>query len=94
MNTQNINPNTNSSISQTRAILAYMRAGHAITPREARQLYHCDRLGARIKDIERIIGYPPERKFVTVHDLSADGQPVLKKVMSYWLNEEDTATEQ
>ena len=88
MNTTNINPNAKSSLSQTRAILAYMREGNSITPKEARKMFSCDRLGARIKDIERIVGYKPPRAFVHVQDLTADGKPCIKKVMSYWLNPE------
>lgn len=81
----NDNPNPVSSLSQTRAILAYMRAGNTITPREARQMFRCDRLGARIKDIEKLVGYPPLRKLVAVSDYTADGKPTVKRVMSYWL---------
>ena len=88
MSTTNINPNTESSVSQTRAILAYMREGNAITPKYARMKFHCDRLGARIKDIEKIVGYKPPRAYVHVQDLTADGKPCIKKVMSYWLNPE------
>lgn len=88
MSTTNINPNAKSSLSQTRAILAYLREGNTITPRDARKMFRCDRLGARIKDIERIVGYKPPRAFVHVQDLTADGKPCIKKVMSYWLNPE------
>lgn len=86
----NINPNPESSLSQTKAILAWMRAGRTITPKEARVMWHCDRLGARIKDIEKIVGYPPPRQRVEVQDFTADGKPIVKRVMSYWLREEDT----
>ena len=57
----NINDNKNSE-SQTKRILAYLRAGNRITPLEALRKFNCFRLGARIADIEKIIGYAPERK--------------------------------
>ena len=88
MNTTNINPNSQTSLSQTRAILAYMRAGNSITPGEARNLCGSDRLGARIKDIEKIVGYKPPRAYVTVMGKDAEGNPKKKRVMSYWLNPE------
>lgn len=34
-------------------ILAWMRAGHTITQREASERFGCDRLGARIWDLRR-----------------------------------------
>ena len=89
MNKQNIDPNHGSSLSQTKAILEYMQSGHSITPKEARELFGCDRLGARIMDIERKIGYKPPRQYVTVEGLSADGgRNIKKRVMSSWLEPE------
>lgn len=90
MNTTNINPNPQTSLSQTKAILAYMRTGCIITPDVARKKFGSDRLGARIKDIEKIVGYKPPRRMVKVLGKDADGKPKEKRVMSYWLNEEDT----
>lgn len=84
-----INPNRRTTISQTRAILSYMREGRAITPSEARRLCGSDRLGARIMDIEKIIGYKPLRKMVEVIGVDACGNAVKKRVMSYWLRDED-----
>lgn len=84
----NDNPNPGSSRSQTRRILAYMREGHSITPAEARKLFGCDRLGARIMDIERLVGYKPPRRMVDARGLDADGKAVTKRVMSYWLQNE------
>ena len=83
--TANENPNEKSSLSQTRAILAYMREGNSITPGEARRMFGSDRLGARIKDIEKIIGFPPSRSYVTVDGRDAGGHPCKKRVMSYYL---------
>ena len=88
MGKMNVNPNAKNSISQTRAILAYMREGHAVTPRDARRLCKSDRLSARIKDIEKIVGYKPPRKMVWVEDQDAEGNTCLKQVMSYWLEPE------
>lgn len=88
MNKININPNHTESLSQTKAILAYMREGNRITPRDARRMFRCDRLGARIKDIEKIVGYKPPRSMVNVQDFTADGKPCMKRVMSYWLEPE------
>lgn len=84
----NDNPNLKSSRSQTRAILSYMKEGNSITPAEARKLFGCDRLGARIMDIERLVGYKPPRRMVEVTGYDADGRPVRKRVMSYHLEKE------
>jgi len=85
----NVNPNSRTTLSQTRAILSYMRQGRAITPSEARRLYGSDRLGARIMDIEKIVGYKLPRKMVEVAGVDASGNAVKKRVMSYWLRAED-----
>lgn len=85
----NVNPNPRTTVSQTRVILSYMREGRAITPSEARRLCGSDRLGARIMDIEKIVGYKPPRKMVEVTGLDASGNAVKKRVMSYWLRAED-----
>ena len=86
----NDNPNPSTSQSQTRAILAYMRDGHSITPGEARQMFGSDRLGARIKDIEKIVGYKPPRRMVSVMGRDAHGNPKEKRVMSYWLENDES----
>lgn len=85
----NVNPNPRTTVSQTRAILSYLREGRSITPSEARRLCGSDRLGARIMDIEKIVGYKPPRKMVEVAGTDALGNAVKKRVMSYWLNPED-----
>lgn len=85
----NANPNPRATVSQTRVILSYMRQGLAITPSEARRLCGSDRLGARIMDIEKIVGYKPLRKMVEVTGRDALGNAVKKRVMSYWLRDED-----
>lgn len=84
----NDNPNAKTSMGQTRAILQYMREGHAITPGEARKMFGTDRLGARIMDIEKIVGYKPPRKMVKVVGKDVDGNPVVKHVKQYWLEPE------
>ena len=88
MEKTNDNPNERTTLSQTRAILAYMREGNAVTPRDVRELCRCDRLAARIKDIEKIVGYEPPRKRVQVEDFDAEGKPCIKTVMQYWLEPE------
>lgn len=82
------NPNTKVGISQTLAILKYMRQGNAITPADARRLFGCDRLGARIADIEKLTGQRPERKLVSVTGRDPQGRPVKKHVMSYWITQD------
>ena len=77
----NINDNPATSASQTQRILAYMREGNAITPIEALNRFGTMRLGARIKDIERIIGFPPSRSRVSVKN--RNGKDVY--VTRYWL---------
>ena len=80
-NHPNNNENEPSSRSQTRRILEYMLNGGKLTHRKAEKLFKCARLGARIKDIEKIIGYPPLRHFIWVVD--SDGE--RKHVMQYYL---------
>ena len=82
------NPNQRTTLSQTRAILAYMREGNIVTPKDARRLCRSDRLSARIMDIEKIVGYKPPRKLVQVSDFDAEGNPCIKRVMAYWLEPE------
>ncbi len=48
-------------MSQTKQILDYLLHGNKITPKDARRLFRCDRLGARIWDINQMI-YPVEVK--------------------------------
>lgn len=88
MNKTNENPNAKSSISQTRAVLAYMREGNAITPLEALNKFGSLRLSAIIKNIEKIVGFPPPRGYVTVEGRDAQGRPCKKRVMSYYLPDE------
>ena len=78
---ENINDNVATSESQVKKILAYLRSGKKITPGEALDLCGTMRLGARIKDIEEIIGYPPHRDRVQVKN--SYGKEVW--VARYWL---------
>lgn len=73
---QNCNPNEESSLSQAKRILAYMKAGNRITPIDALNLYGCFRLGARIADL-RADGHEIKSEFVTT--------PNGKRVKSYWI---------
>lgn len=89
MKADNYNPNEGTSLSQTKAILAYMKAGHRITDDECRRLFNCNRLGARIMDIEKIVGYPPLRHYIKVVGKDAQGNPRWKRVKEYWLHPEE-----
>ena len=64
----NNNDNIETSNTQKRRILAYMKEGNPITSREARELFGCERLAARIADIEKTLGYPPERRRIRVQN--------------------------
>ena len=81
---ENNDLNALNSASQARQILAYMQKGNRINPLEALRLFDSFRLGARIKDIEEIIGYAPERRRVRVENRY--GKQVY--VQEYWLKEE------
>jgi hypothetical protein len=48
----NNNENVQSSVSQNKMILAYLKEGHSITPLEALKRFGCLRLGARIFDLK------------------------------------------
>ncbi len=78
---QNNNDNPETTASQTSRILSYMLEGHSITPLEALDLFGCFRLGARIKDIEKHLGYAPKRDRVQVKN--RDGK--LVRVARYWI---------
>ena len=80
----NINLNAENSSSQTRQILAWMKAGNRINPMEALRRFGSFRLGARIKDIEEMIGYPPSRQKIQVEN--RQGKTVW--VNEYWLDGE------
>ena len=80
----NINLNAENSSSQTRQILAWMKAGNRINPMEALRRFGSFRLGARIKDIEDLIGYPPSRQKIQVEN--RQGKTVW--VNEYWLEGE------
>ena len=77
----NVNDNAGNSASQTKQILAWMKEGNSINPLQALGLFGCFRLGARIADIERLIGYPPKRERIKVTNHS--GKEVW--VMKYYL---------
>lgn len=79
----NVNDNKKTSASQEKKILNYLLAGNTITPIEALDKFNCFRLGARIKDIEKRLGYPPERKRVKV--TNREGKDVW--VAQYWIEE-------
>ena len=72
----NVNPNEESSLSQAKRILAYMKAGNRITPIEALEKFGSFRLGARIADL-RADGHEIKSEFVMT--------PSGKRVKSYWI---------
>lgn len=78
---KNVNDNAESSRSQTKRILEYLKDGHSITPLEALRMFSCFRLGARIAEISEIVGYKLPRKKVQVRN--AEGKDVW--VMQYTL---------
>ena len=84
----NENPNEKNTLSQTNAILQYMRDGNAITPLEALNKFGAMRLSAIIMKIEKRVGYPPLRRYVEVEGRDAEGRPTKKRVMRYWLPDE------
>lgn len=51
-------------VSQRKAILEYLLTGRSITPRQARELCGCERLGARIYEIRHRLGYKVKMKMV------------------------------
>jgi hypothetical protein len=53
-------------MTQTNAILEFMKTGADLTPLEALNLFGCMRLGARIWDLKRA-GYIIQSAFVTVN---------------------------
>ncbi len=77
----NVNDNADTSASQTKRILAYLKDGNTITPMEALKKFSCFRLGARIAEISEIVGYKLPRKRVQVPN--AEGKEVW--VMQYSL---------
>lgn len=72
----NYNPNIESSASQAKRILAYLKAGNRITPIEALEKFGSFRLPARIADL-RADGYSIQSEFVTT--------PSGKRVKAYWI---------
>lgn len=54
--------------SQNGQVLAYLERGFAITPREASQLFGCDRLAARIWELRHIYGMPVKERNVHRND--------------------------
>lgn len=77
----NDNMNAESSASQAKRILEYLKAGGRLTPMDALAKFHTMRLGARIKDVEEMLGFPPSRQ--RVKKTNAEGKEVW--VMEYYL---------
>lgn len=81
----NINDNPESSLSQAKKILAYLRKGHRITSAKAFLKFGVTCLFRRISDIEGIIGYPPLRERIQVRNRDEK----LVWVKEYFLKPED-----
>jgi hypothetical protein len=77
----NINPNAENCQSQVSMILDYMLRGNKITGEDARKLFSCSRLPARIADIEKKLGYAPKRERIWVKNQF--GKKI--QVMAYWI---------
>ncbi len=72
----NDNPNQPTTLSQTRAILSYLKSGHRLTQLQAIDMFGCMRLPSRIHDIEKL-GIVVNRQFIKL--LSG------KRVKEYWI---------
>ena len=72
----NINLYEETSASQAKRILAYLKAGNRITGIEALVNFNCFRLPARIADL-RADGHEIKSEFVTT--------PTGKRVKCYWI---------
>lgn len=66
------------STSQGAQILAYLQAGHTLTPLEALDKFNCWRLGGRIHDLRQT----PEGRDIQTEDLKL---PNGKRIARYWL---------
>ena len=64
-------------MSQTTDILKHLLKGNRLTGMQALNIFGCNRLPARIKNIEKITGKRPERKMVLRNK---------KYVMQYWID--------
>lgn len=73
---RNYNPNTESTDSQNRAILAYLKSGKRITQLKALELFGCMRLPSRIHDIKKA-GIKIKDQFITLAN--------NKRVKEYWI---------
>ena len=71
----NYNPNEQESVSQTRAILAWMRDGNTIHDGLCREKFGSSRLGARIKDIEKGFGVKGVKMYMEYRN--GDGSKIL-----------------
>lgn len=68
-------------MSQAAEILAYLKAGHTLTPLEALDKFNCWRLGGRIHDLRKT----DEGRDIQTEDLHL---PNGKIVARYWLPQE------
>lgn len=72
----NNNPNNQTTDSQNRAILAYLKSGKRLTQLMALDLFGCMRLPSRIHDIKKA-GIDIKDQFITLAN--------NKRVKEYWI---------
>lgn len=76
MKKKNNNPNNQTTDSQNRAILAYLKSGKRLTQLMALDLFGCMRLPSRIHDIKKA-GIDIKDQFITLAN--------NKRVKEYWI---------
>lgn len=76
MKKKNNNPNNQTTDSQNRAILAYLKSGKRLTQLIALDLFGCMRLPSRIHDIKKA-GIDIKDQFITLAN--------NKRVKEYWI---------
>ena len=80
----NIDPNPENSASQTRQLIAWMKAGNRITGLEALRRFGILSFTRRICDVAEALGVRPKRRRIQVENRHGK----LIYVNEYWLEEE------
>ena len=73
-------------LTQTLKILAYFQGGGTLTDNEAREMFRCNRLGARIYDLKKR-GYQIMDKW----EVHRNSYGEYKRYKRYWLAKEEAA---
>jgi hypothetical protein len=79
--------------SQNSAILEYLKAGHTLTSLEAWARFGCSALHSRCSDLRNKMHEPIGDRWVTIKGMDASGNPVSKRVKSYFYQREQLAKE-